>query len=149
MQPVFDRILQIAIVTDDLEKMVRTYQDVFGIGPWSFYQFPGSNKLAICDTLNYQLELIEPIREDDPMGIWLKEHGPSIHHIAVNQTRGFEETRSWMEAAGGQVYKSITDPQGQKNAHINMRASLGCNIEIYDRPADYAPPTPTRVYPVE
>ena len=149
MQPVFDSILQIAIVTEDLEKTVHSYQDTFGVGPWDFYQFPGSNKLAVCNSLNVQLELIEPIRPDDPMAVWLKAHGPGIHHIAVNQTCGFSAAKERMESAGGRTYKSIPDTSGQKNAHIDLLTVLGCNVEIYERPADFVPPVPDRSYPEE
>jgi hypothetical protein len=38
-KPVFNKVLQIAVVVGSCDKAVRKYADVYGIGPWNIYEF--------------------------------------------------------------------------------------------------------------
>jgi hypothetical protein len=42
-KPVFEKIMQVAVVVRDIDASVRKWSDVYGIGPWSIYELgPGS-----------------------------------------------------------------------------------------------------------
>ena len=103
------KILQISMIVDDLEAYLRRWNDDFGIGPWILMEFNENTvdeqyihekpekwgvKVAVCNSLNVQLEMIQPLYGDiDPM-LFLKSHGPGIHHIAVEPTGDFP---AWKE----------------------------------------------------
>ena len=100
MQPEFKQLLQIGMIVRDVDKAVRYYEDVLGMGPWTVSFMRGDeppmedltvdgkpmpcivSKLAFLNAYGIELELIEPIA-DTPFKQWLEEHGPGIHHIAA------------------------------------------------------------------
>ena len=71
---VFDKVTQISVVVDDIYAYIKRYNDDYGIGPWIILHFDKENtnnmvirgqrknfaiKLALCDCLNIQWELIQ------------------------------------------------------------------------------------------
>ena len=96
MTPQFKQLLQIGIIVRDVDRAVRYYEDVLGMGPWEVSFMRGDeppmedlvvdgrpmpcivSKLAFLKAYGVELELIEPIA-DTPFKRWLEQHGPGIH----------------------------------------------------------------------
>ncbi len=154
--PLFDKIDQIAFVVEDVRETVKLLTDRYGIGPWLMVNFGDCHDgkefipvedavvdgreigtygvhMAACNSLNVQIELLQPTGEDDVLSRYLKEHGPGLHHISVNHPQDYEITDARIKEAGftkGQT--SFIDNQeicGYTD-HMNL---LGCYLEIHHR----------------
>ena len=86
--------VHVAIAVRDVEKAVRSYEKVLGIGPWDFVTLTGpakyrgkeitySVKAAIIKTGTYVLALEQPLSDSGPLQDFLKENGQGIHHICL------------------------------------------------------------------
>ena len=147
MEPVIKEIAQILIITEDLEAAVKRYYDELGIGPWYFYQFgPNGNKLAVCDALNIQLELLQP-DPSKPQHQWLEKHGQSIQQIVFNPNVEYIQAKQALQKMGGIVTNCSKDGSGAENVFFDMTQTLGFRVEMHDRNGEWAPPPPDRIYP--
>jgi methylmalonyl-CoA/ethylmalonyl-CoA epimerase len=91
-------IKQVAIVVRDLERSVKAYADVLGIGPWTAYEL-GPDVLqdmeyqgeparfglrhALAWDGDTQLELVEPTGGPSIFSDHLAEHGEGLHHVGI------------------------------------------------------------------
>ncbi len=89
-------INQVAIVVKDLESAVRNYWNIFGIGPWTIFNWEAPlvydrtyhgkpatarEKIALAQAGNVQLELLQPVEGPSIYADWIAEHGEGLHHI--------------------------------------------------------------------
>ncbi|MCD8116999.1 MAG: VOC family protein [Oscillospiraceae bacterium] len=146
MNPIIKKIVQLGIITDDRDAMVKKYNDEYGIGPWFLYTFPNGNKLGVCDALNIQLEVVEPA-EGTYQREWLNIHGPGIQHIATNVNPDYLPTKQRLIDGGNNLLWTSKDPTGSECSFINGNKNLGMTFELYDREEGWQPPTPNAVYP--
>jgi 4-hydroxyphenylpyruvate dioxygenase-like putative hemolysin len=159
-KPVFKKILQVGIVVNDLEKAVKTYWDVFGIGPWQIYAMDKTNmhdtklhgktaevamNVALADLGGVQLELIEPLNESIYTE-FLREHGEGMHHIAC-AVDNFADTTALMKRIGADVLLEGATNAGLGYAYLDTRETLSCITEIYDISANPEYPPPVATYP--
>lgn len=162
MDPVFSAITQISIIVPDAAAYAKRFTDKYGIGPWTFTDFTDENttertvegkpvpyamRLALCDALNVQLELIQPLDSLSVYARFLKEHGPGIHHIAVQPAAGFAATLGELAEKGNPVVQSGRDSGGMQFVYVDMMKDLGLVAEICDPPEDFVPPAPDFTYP--
>ena len=122
MTPQFKQLLQIGIIVRDVDRAVRYYEDVLGMGPWEVSFMRGDeppmedlvvdgrpmpcivSKLAFLKAYGVELELIEPIA-DTPFKRWLEQHGPGIHHIAAVTEKPYEEVlQSYRQSTGKDIW---------------------------------------------
>lgn len=87
------KVNQVAIVVKDLDKAVKFYQDVIGIGPFQIMDRPveecelyGSKtqfqiKTALCMNEGMQLEIIQVMQGCNAHSEFLQEKGEGIHHF--------------------------------------------------------------------
>jgi methylmalonyl-CoA/ethylmalonyl-CoA epimerase len=145
-QPVFSQVLQIFIVVDDCEKYARTYEEAYGIGPWSFQDFsdaavprkfvngvqqPYQMKLAICAALNVNLALIEPLDELSIFSRFLAEHGPGVHHLLLGSELGYERALTFAGQRGMPVIQGGATASGLEYSHLDMTRDLGMIVELF------------------
>jgi methylmalonyl-CoA/ethylmalonyl-CoA epimerase len=157
----FKKILQIGFVVRDLEKSVRNYWEVSGIGPWSFYTMDQSNMLntkvngkdakfsmrvALADLAGLQIELIQPIDGQNIYAEFLNEHGEGIHHIAC-AVDDFDKTIATLKNKGVNVIQEGITTAGLGFAYLDMRNEMACITEIYKIPAGATYPPPEKAYP--
>jgi methylmalonyl-CoA/ethylmalonyl-CoA epimerase len=43
-KPLFEKVLQIAMVVEDCDEAVKKWADDYGIGPWKIYEFNPANR---------------------------------------------------------------------------------------------------------
>ena len=97
-KPIFNDVLQIAIVVRNLDASVDAYENGYGIGPWEFHEFlPGDvedlvkddapaqygMRIALATVGRVQWELIQPIDDRSNYAEFLREKGEGVHHIQV------------------------------------------------------------------
>ena len=90
-------IVQVAIVTPDLEACAARQAALFGNGPWRVFELgahnirdytlhgepaTGSTLLGLNDS-HPQVELLQPLDGTTTHREWLEQHGQSVHHIAA------------------------------------------------------------------
>ena len=130
------KIIQIAQVVRDIDKTMKKYHEILGIGPWSVYTFapPALREctfkgkpsdatwlLSLVWVGDTQLELIQPLSGETVYTPYLEKKGEGIHHIkewvddcaaAVEEYRkkGIEVIQSG-KYDGDEFYYLDTEPQ--------------------------------------
>ncbi len=151
------RIVQIAHVVRDIDKAMKHYHGILGIGPWEVYTF-GPPRLRECTYMGRpsdatwvlaltwvgetQLELMQPLSGQSVYTTFLAERGEGFHHI-----------KEWVEDCGKAIAeykkKGIEVIQSGKFGedefyYLNTEPTLGILLEIGNN-GDIRPPD--RRYP--
>ncbi len=84
---------QVGIVVKDIKKATEYYSNVFGIGPFTIFEFspekhwlkgkpmPIKLNIAIAQMGPVMLELIQPVEGDAPHKWFLEEKGEGLQHL--------------------------------------------------------------------
>lgn len=89
---------QIGLVVDDVDKYMKNWNDLLGVGPWDVRRFtektvrdfqvdgkPVTEEFeficAVCWVGGIELELIQPVKGPNIYWDFLKRYGPALHHI--------------------------------------------------------------------
>ena len=144
--PAFGKMLQIGILTDDLDTAIHHYQQ-FGFGPWETMLFdtnhvPGGLidgkeegelqlKVAMCQHGDVEFELIQPISEGIFMD-WVKEHSTGVHHIAFKPKGGYSAfMEEYIPLGLGNVI-DVSTPDGKQGfTYLDTSKPLGFFTEIH------------------
>lgn len=176
MKPLFTRVLKITIVVNDADRVVKTYSDVYGVGPWSIFEFNPNNvkdmiindkktnhemKIARANIGDIEIELIQPLDNLSIFAKYLKEHGERLHHIAY-QVDDFDEAIKFFKQRKIDVYQSGNWFGKHKYAYLNSEKELGHIAEICETEPNFLKkvenkngntmitnPIPDKVYPPE
>ncbi|HEY9755078.1 MAG TPA: methylmalonyl-CoA epimerase [Oculatellaceae cyanobacterium] len=74
----------IAIAVNDLEESLAFYRDQFGLKLLEVEVVEEQGVVvAKLDLGNTHLELLEPMKPDTPVGKFIQQRGPGLHHICV------------------------------------------------------------------
>jgi methylmalonyl-CoA/ethylmalonyl-CoA epimerase len=143
-EPVFTETMQIGIVVPDLEAAIRTYRDIYGIGPWEIFEIGPENsedarlygqpvewrgRAAITMVGHVMWELIQPVDDNDLFGRFLAERGGGVHHIAV-ATPDFRRTVQQQAERGNQPILEGTF-MGVEVDYLNTERELGVILEVF------------------
>lgn len=79
----------IGIVVRDCEKVIETWERMFGIGPWTFTTNTGTDaggnpidvRLAFAYLGDLEIELIQVVKGKILHSEFLEEHGEGLHHL--------------------------------------------------------------------
>ncbi len=79
-----NRISHLGIAVKDLEAAVRLYRDVLGLAPARRWVAEADRMEACSFHLpdGTELELMQPLEPDSPVGKFIAKRGEGIHHIA-------------------------------------------------------------------
>ena len=89
-------ISQIGVVVRDVERAARYYSSLFGIGPFSIYEWSpdkhwnseelSSLRLRMGKAMwgDVELELIQPLEGESDHTIFIEKHGEGLHHLGFN-----------------------------------------------------------------
>ena len=84
---------QIGYVVKDVEKVSKAWTELFGLGPWRFFEIEGTDaggkykgiyhkeKLASTKLADLNIEIIQPVIGKAVHGTFLEEHGEGIQHV--------------------------------------------------------------------
>lgn len=159
MEKKFNQITQIGIVTSDLEKMIKNYEEKMGIGP--FKVIVDGNKgigaeakqlwvhgketkfkvmVAVCQLGAVEIEIIQPLDDLSIYAEHLKKHGEGvINHIAIRSDDENVVFRKVMKAENVEsMMKGNVDPnEGMSFEYFDTTQMLGTIIELHDsKPVD-------------
>jgi methylmalonyl-CoA/ethylmalonyl-CoA epimerase len=86
-------VSQIGVIVRDVNKAAEYYSSLFGVGPFTIYDFvpekhlywgePTYAKLRMAKAPwgNIELELIQPLEGKSPHMDWFQKHGEGIQHL--------------------------------------------------------------------
>ncbi|HEY9712778.1 MAG TPA: methylmalonyl-CoA epimerase, partial [Chroococcales cyanobacterium] len=78
------RLDHIAVAVTDLNEALEFYKNKFGLQCLGIEEVPEQGvRVAKLELGNTHLELLEPLSEDTPVGKYLKQRGPGLHHICI------------------------------------------------------------------
>ncbi|HEX6548203.1 MAG TPA: methylmalonyl-CoA epimerase [Candidatus Dormibacteraeota bacterium] len=78
-----ERVSHLGIAVTDLEAAIRLYRDVFGLEP-SHRWVAEADRMEACsfDIGGVEIELMQPLEADSPVGKFIAKRGEGIHHVA-------------------------------------------------------------------
>ncbi len=142
-------LFQVGIVVRDLEKSMKLYEELLGIGDWADMEVsseiltsltykgkPVENacfRTGMADVGSVQLELIQPVDGDLPYADFLKEHGEGLHHLGHIYVPDMDAALRDLEAQGYPCIFAGSTP-GTKFAYVDMSKSLGVIVELIEAP---------------
>jgi methylmalonyl-CoA/ethylmalonyl-CoA epimerase len=146
------RLVQIGVVVSDLDQTTRLLTSLFGMGPFSFVEWPNrpSSKYqyrgveehirigqAFVQLGNVEVELIQPLAgERNAYKEFLDRDGGGIHHVLF-EVPDIEVALQQMAEAGVTVLQSGTGIRpGTRWALLDTREKVGFYIELRHRPGD-------------
>ena len=143
--PKFEKMIQIGIVTDNLDEAIKQ-MEIFGLKGWRPMPFraefipdmiidgtPSDLAIdcAVCDYNGMEIELIQPISESVFMD-WLREHGPGVHHLAFKPVDGYKSFMEEYRAMGMTHLIDAGDADGTRGfTYLDTVKQLGFYAEIH------------------
>ena len=126
------RIAHVGIAVDDLENAVSFYRDVLGIEPHPPEIVDGARILALPFG-DAQVELLQPIDAESPIGRFLAKRGPGIHHICYRVPDLDAAVRACREA-GYRLVDQVprTGAAGRRIAFVHPKSTAGILLELTD-----------------
>jgi methylmalonyl-CoA epimerase len=126
----------IGVAVPSLEAAVAVYRSVLGLEPERIEEVPGEGvRVAFLPLAGgAAIELLEPTREDSPIGKFLATRGPGIHHLSFRVSSCRQAIRE-AEAAGVRVLPPAPRPgaHGSLVAFFDPRDTGGVLIEVCER----------------
>jgi methylmalonyl-CoA/ethylmalonyl-CoA epimerase len=81
------KVDHIGIATRQLDEALRLWRDTLGLQVTSTEEVTEQGvRVAMLHLGESQIELLEPLSPDSPVGKFLEKRGPGIHHVALRVT---------------------------------------------------------------
>jgi len=134
LRDVFSRIDHIGVAVEQLEEAIELYRDSFGL------QLAHREVVAeqgveavLLDVGENHIELLAPLGPDTPVGRFLANNGPGLHHVAY-QVQDIDATLEALKQAGLRLIdeRPRTGIRGSRVAFMHPRASAGVLTEIVE-----------------
>ncbi len=137
------KIMQVGIVVKDLDKALKQYYEVFGVGPWDIYKYappemkectyrgkPSEWSILAAFTWagKMQLELIQPLKGPNIYYEHLEKKGEGLHHIKAYVDNSREVIEDFKKK-GISVIQSGRFGKGEFY-YFNTEPTLGITFEI-------------------
>jgi len=160
IKPVFEKILQIGKVVNNLDQSMKKYWEEYGIGPWDIYTFDSSTvsdmiirdkkvdyamRVATAFIGDVQWELIEPLDDKSIYAEFLNEQDEGIHHTAFHVDK-YDDVLAHFKKKGIGILQSGTW-NGLTYTYLDLRETMSIIAEIYRVPEGWTPPEPEATYP--
>jgi methylmalonyl-CoA epimerase len=129
------RLDHIAIAVTNLEEALRFYLEALGLALDSTEVVEEQGvrlaKLAVGDT---HIELLEPLSAETPVGKFLSQRGPGLHHICLG-VDDIQERLTSLKSRGIRLIDSMPrrGAGGAKIAFIHPKATGGTLVELSQR----------------
>jgi methylmalonyl-CoA/ethylmalonyl-CoA epimerase len=125
-------IAHLGIAVENIETAARFYRDVLGVAVRGPELVDGARILHL-DFGKSEVELLEPVEPDSPIGRFLARRGPGIHHVCY-RVADLDAALRTAEAAG----YTLIDPKprpgagGCRVAFLHPKSTDGILIELTD-----------------
>ena len=126
------KIHHVGVAVDDLEAAIEMYTKHFGA---ELVKRASNEKDGLAAAFlragEAEVELLQPLREDTPVGKFLAKRGPGLHHVAY-QTTDIEGALDALRAAGLRLIDETprTGIRGSRVAFLHPGSSGGVLTEI-------------------
>ena len=144
--------MQIGMIVRNVDETVAQYR-AMGVDGWEIavmnntippfedLKFDGQElpvkgdiiKTAMVTAYGLEIELIEPIAPCTAYYRWLKEHGPGLHHVAMDVGEDYDGfVAECREKTGKEPWISGTAIHGLMDySYIDLREQMGLIVECY------------------
>jgi methylmalonyl-CoA/ethylmalonyl-CoA epimerase len=157
-------IIQVCQVVKDLDRAVRGYWDLFGIGPWLLYTYrkpllkqldyhgrpvESRFRVGLCWIGPLCIELVEQVDGNSIYADFVRDHGYGLHHLGV-KVEEMEAAIAQARAAGLSILQEGSGHGADGSGHfayLSTEAEIGTIIELMELPKVRA--APDGVYPPE
>lgn len=79
---IFQNLDHVGIAVTDLEAALRFYRETFGVEPGPIIESQEQGLRASTISVGQsKLEILQPLRDDTPVGRFIKSRGEGLHHI--------------------------------------------------------------------
>ncbi|RJP55373.1 MAG: hypothetical protein C4583_00595 [Anaerolineaceae bacterium] len=149
IKKLFRNPIQIGLIVDDLDKVLKNLEEILGIGPFKIVDFPpegadikmmykgepSSFKAKFCffDLGNIELEVIQPLEGDTVWGDFLKaNNGMGLHHLKFS-IHEHQPVREYLESKGisvSQMGSSVGKNAGKEWVFYNTEDKVGFALEL-------------------
>jgi len=128
--PKFPRIAHIGIAVPDLAAAVAFYRDVLGLEPGPAEQADGATIVSLPFGES-EVELLQPLDPDTPVGRFLARRGPGIHHICY-RVADLDAALDACRRAGYQLIDEVPrqGAGGHRIAFVHPKATAGILLEL-------------------
>jgi hypothetical protein len=169
LEPIFTGINHICIITHDLDRVVRTWADRYGTGPWNIWTKDGSNmsaevdgeptdtafRVALCQVSpTFRIEIIQPLDDRSPYAKSLADRGGAdhVHHVRFEIADYGDAATRLDELGAPRVFHGEFDAAPGVDGkfvgtYFGTEDDLGFIVEIGRAPEAFAMPEPEQVYP--
>ena len=126
------RLDHIAIAVTSLEEALTFYRDQFGLtlDEVEIVEEQGV-RVAKLDLGNTHLELLEPLSPDTPVGKFLQQKGPGLHHICVG-VNSLKDELANLKNHGAKLIdeEPRAGASGAQIAFVHPKATRGVLLEL-------------------
>lgn len=128
------RVDQIAIAVEDLDAALALWERVFGLtaNRRETLEDDGVEE-ALIELGEVRLQLLQPTREDSPVGRFLARHGPGLHHLGLG-VRSVSGALAHLRREGVEVVDE--EPRrgggGDTVAFVHPRGTGGVLVELVE-----------------
>ncbi|MFO7964844.1 MAG: VOC family protein [Desulfobacterales bacterium] len=144
------KIDQIGIVVNDVHTSARKYSEIFGIGPWTVFDFAATEmvfrnkkiadkasvvRAALANLGNMQIELLQPIYGEGTHAAFLEQRGEGIHHVSFGMVDDHDTAVSSLENSGIPLEMSGVLGEAVRYTYMDTTEHLGTIFEFVAPPA--------------
>lgn len=126
------RLDHVAIAVTDLDQSLQFYREQFGLSCLEIEVVEEQGvRVAKLDLGNTHIELLEPLTPDSPVGKFLAQRGPGIHHICIGVRDICSELDNLQDKGARLIdQEPKVGAGGAKIAFIHPKSTGGVLIEL-------------------
>jgi methylmalonyl-CoA/ethylmalonyl-CoA epimerase len=128
----FKGLDHIAIVVRDTDEALTFYRDILGL-PLLFSEVLDEQgvRLTHLDLGNAHLQLVQPLKEDHPLSVYLRERGEGLHHLCL-KVDSVPQALESLPAHGLESRDAVPrrGPRGRQAAFIKPEMTRGVLFEV-------------------
>ena len=130
MSPPFSRIAHVGMAVSDLAEAVRFYRDVLDLEPSDPVTADGATIVSVPFG-DAEVELLEPLTPDGPIGKFIAKRGPGIHHICYRVA----DLDAAIERARTEGYRLVDETprqgvHGRRIVFLHPKSTAGILLEL-------------------
>jgi hypothetical protein len=164
-KPVVDtqnkKIEQIGIVVRNVHNTAKRYSEIFGIGPWVFFDFNATDvifqnqpmedgayvfRAAMASLGKIQIKLLQPLSGEGTHAAFLEKRGEGVHHISFGVIEDYDAAIPALKERGAVVEQQGVLGGALKYTYLDIEKDLGTNFEFVTPPSADPGITPWGLY---
>ena len=160
----FNKLIQVAFVTTELDRILKNLADIYNIGPWYVLRFSPENvksmgvhgkkqkysmNVSVCPIDNIRFEYIEPISESI-FSEFADTFGENIVHHLKFEERSYKEALRFLDSKNLKIIQSghqLGDTGKNMYYFLDTKNAFGFITEIVHVTRNFKKPQPDLWYP--